>query len=490
MPLITDEMVSELRWASPRKTSPQRKPQIEAHESEAEKIQRAKWLLRRVFVKPQAEAPKPWILHPESRFRQTLSTAALIASLYTVFVESFLVSFDVRPLPAFTVFLSTVADMILACDFAANFVTGYKWLSSDGTWHLDMRPAAAAINYTTTWCIIDFWGIIPVQFILSVVDPHGRLLYPAPLFLRVLEVLKCLKVFRIISEIQVWENSSATRFGRISVLKCVGGLSLLIHWWACAWFWTIKEAERMLTSYPEDYSICTDRLKLIEAAESDQYLCAMYWAVQVVTTTGNGDMLAQSDSERAFSLFAMTIGSSLFILFITILHSQISNSSEHHQSFQNEVDTTASYLASRNMPRRLLDEMNDHYRYQWKVSKGWDDVSFISQLPLSVQMRAFQLLHGQLVASVDFLHVRPPSDMSFWGMLLEELKTEIVPPNTWIYREGDSADSIYLVKDGMVRYPSGDFRPFSTFSFFVFSPLVVCVLLPGPHFPGGHGVCV
>jgi hypothetical protein len=439
---------NEERWAQPRKVHPE---PTNSNESEAEKVQRAKWLLRRAFAKSPVETPKPWILHPDCQFRKILTTTALIASIYTVFVESYLVSFDVRPLPAFTVLLSTVADIILACDFAANFVTGYRWLSSDGSWQLDMRPDAAAMNYTTTWCIIDFWGIIPVQFILSIVDPHGRLLYPAPLFLRVLEVLKCLKVIRIMTEIKKWENASATHFGSISILKSVGSLALLIHWWACAWFWTIKESERILTSYPEDPSICTDRLKLIEAAESDQYLCSLYWAVQVVTTTGNGDMLPQSDSERAFSLFAMIIGPCLFILFIVMLHTQISDASKHHHSFQNEVNNTAAYLASRNLPRRLLEEMNDHYRYQWQVSKGWDDVSFLSQLPLSIQMRAFQLLHGQLVASVEFLTVRPPSDMAFWGMLLEELSTEIVPPNTWIYREGDTADSIYLVKDGTVH---------------------------------------
>ena len=438
--------MTEERWAHARHEQGDQKL-----ESDAEKVQRAKWLLRRAFSKPAVETARPWTLHPESRIRKLITVAALIASIYTVFVEAFLVSFDVRPLPVFTVFLSTLADLTLAVDFAANFVTGYKWLASDGTWNLDMRIDASMINYLTTWCILDFWGIIPVQFILATIDPYGRLLYPAPLFLRVLEVLKCLKFLRVITEIQAWESKSATHFGRISFAKCIGGFALLIHWWACAWFWTIKQAQLIQNSYPEDPSVCIDRSTLLEAAESDQYLCAVYWAVQVVTTTGNGDMLAQSESERAFSLFAMVVGFSLFLFLVVILHSHASEASQHHQGFQQQVDATTAYLRGRNLPRQLLEEVRDHYRYQWAATQGYDDLSHLAQLPLSVRMRAFQLLHGPLVASVDFLSVRPPSDMAFWGMLLEELVTETVLPNTWIYREGDAADSIYLVKDGMVR---------------------------------------
>jgi hypothetical protein len=210
----------------------------------------------------------------------------------------------------------------------------------------------------------------------------------------------------------------------------------------------------MLALYPEDSSVCTDRMKLLEAGDGEQYLCAIYWAVQIVTTTGNGDMVPQTDAERTFSLFAMIVGACLFLIFVVTIHSLVADARSHHQCFQDEVNATTAYLRSRNVPQRLLKEMEEHYSYQWRMSKGYDDVACLSRLPLSVQMRAFQLMHGALVSTVDFLTVRPPSDMAFWGMFLEELKTEIVSPNTWIYREGDPADCVYLVKDGLVSSPA------------------------------------
>jgi hypothetical protein len=447
--------VESAHWAQPRKIQEVEYEVNDSKNSEAEKIQRAKWLLRRAFKKQSDDVEiTPWILHPESRLRHILTSAALVASVYTVFVEAYLVSFDVRPLPTFTLLLSCVADMVLAADFAANFITGYKWLASDGTWHLDMRPIPSMINYLTTWCFFDIWGILPIQLIFTLVDPFGRLLYPAPMFLRILEVLKCLKVLRIISEFRSWENNSSANFGTWTLFKSLSGFLLLVHWWACAWFWTVKESERILRLYPEEPSVCTDRMKLLEAGDGEQYLCAVYWAVQIVTTTGNGDMVPQTDAERTFSLFAMIAGVCLFLIFVVTIHSLVADARSHHQCFQDEVNATTAYLRSRNVPQRLLKEMEEHYSYQWRLSKGYDDIACLSRLPLSVQMRAFQLMHGALVSSVEFLTVRPPSDMAFWGMFLEELKTEIVSPNTWIYREGDPADCVYLVKDGLVSSPT------------------------------------
>ncbi len=158
MPQVEDE-----RWAHPRKIQEIEYEATDRTNLEAEKIQRAKWLLRRAFRKTDEVAINPWILHPQSRLRQILTSAALFASIYTVFVEAYFVSFDVRPLPTFTLLLSCVADMVLAADFASNFITGYKWLASDGTWHLDMRPIPSMINYVTTWCFFDIWGILPIQ---------------------------------------------------------------------------------------------------------------------------------------------------------------------------------------------------------------------------------------------------------------------------------------------------------------------------------------
>jgi hypothetical protein len=36
-----------------------------------------------------------------------------------------------------------------------------------------------------------------------------------------------------------------------------------------------------------------------------QYLYSLYWVITTMTTVGYGDITAQNDTERAFSMFAM-----------------------------------------------------------------------------------------------------------------------------------------------------------------------------------------
>jgi hypothetical protein len=55
-----------------------------------------------------------------------------------------------------------------------------------------------------------------------------------------------------------------------------------------------QEAHKTQLTYPEDAEVCSNRIKLTAAPQTTQYSCALYWAVQTMTTAGTNSQKKKS----------------------------------------------------------------------------------------------------------------------------------------------------------------------------------------------------
>ena len=58
----------------------------------------------------------------------------------------------------------------------------------------------------------------------------------------------------------------------------------------------------------------------IEGLVVRQYVAAIYWAAYTLTTTGYGDITAQSQSERCFNILVFLEGTAVYASVLTHLH--------------------------------------------------------------------------------------------------------------------------------------------------------------------------
>lgn len=314
-----------------------------------------------------------------------------------------------------------------------------------------MRAQRISYRYLRSYFFLDLLTAVPTQLVLVIFDPSGLMAYPGPTLIRVLEILKCLRLFRVFRTLQRAQDRTATHFGTITLIKALAMPLIFCHWTACLWFWVINESNRVQQTYPEDPEVCSSREKLLFADTSDQYVCALYWAVQTMTTVGYGDMPPLSVSERAFVIFGMIFGVAVLVWVVVVAGSLADASRRHHRWFQSEVSSMLSYMDSRRLPQDIIADTRSYYDYRWKSCQGYDDLERIRRLPVSLKIRVFHTVTQSLANSVNFLAVRGLADTAFWSVVLEELEQQTYLPGAYLEREGVPPDRIVIIKEGEVQ---------------------------------------
>jgi hypothetical protein len=100
-----------------------------------------------------------------------------------------------------------LADALLALDLVVSFPTGYYWLATDGVYKLEIRTFRCISKYIRIDCLRDFLSALPTQLALRMTDPAGRMPVSGPTFLRILEVVKCIVVLRVLQVGAVFTTS-------------------------------------------------------------------------------------------------------------------------------------------------------------------------------------------------------------------------------------------------------------------------------------------
>eukprot|EP00960_Hanusia_phi_P048710 759110-Hanusia_phi.AAC.4 len=182
-----------------------------------------------------------WRFSCDQDSRILIEVAAHFASIYTLLVELYAVTFDVRPLAVWVIVLSCLADAILSVDFIASFFTSYWWLSGEGVWKQEFDLSRIARRNLTGSFVVDVWSIFPAQLLLKVVDPLGIMEDPGITIIRVFEVFKCLRSLRAFKQINTFQHATVIQSKLVESLSAVLLFLLLCHTLACVWFWFAKE---------------------------------------------------------------------------------------------------------------------------------------------------------------------------------------------------------------------------------------------------------
>ncbi len=395
-----------------------------------------------------------YLLHPNSKIMQywdLVLLSILVFLAFSVPVEcAFLEPDETHPL----FIVNRIFDVFLLFDIIAHFFLMYPKKDHDSTWceTWERNHSKIALNYLSSWFLIDFVSFIPYDVFLvnsnTSMNEDLTILRWLKL-LRLLRLVKLVKVIahgRIINKIKLYldlRHSYQMIFWLLSVIIFV------IHFLACMWMMSVAVNAQTDTLYTTWYVQGNYGFEW-PPDFTEMYPVCLYWAVQTVTTIGYGDAGNPTNySERILATIAMLLGSILWAYLIsmitTIIHFSQKTQLEHHQM----MELLDQFVVEKGFDAELKTQLREYYGRRQSLDRMESYQTIMNHLSPSLKGHVAKVLTGPWLEKVSWLRNASEAFITSVALLL---KAAIYPPMETI--DGTTFHVIVrgvAIKDMMVK---------------------------------------
>ena len=373
------------------------------------------------LVRKKIGPPKPWwIIDPRDYPRRfgiwdgvlTLSLAfvAIVTPFETAFLE-----LDPNAWLNALFIINRLIDLIFILDACLQFVLMKQVSTMDGLrWVSD--PKRLCLVYLKGWFIIDLLSVSvsSLDFIIifgaagSVSSSLGSSLaggdstgavdvesFSDLRALRVLRALRLIKLVKILTAFRVfrrWEIKVAINYAALSLAKCMVGMLVLAHWFACVWALQASfQASRLDTWMGKDqvYCMVTDA-----AAGGEQcinafrlYIAAVYWAATTITSVGYGDITPTpgNTAEQSVALALLIMGSIAWGLVLAVIVANLANIDPEGDEFTQTMGELNKMMIRQNLPQAMRVRLREYFHQSRHVRVYGKHVELLTLMSPSLQ---------------------------------------------------------------------------------------------------------
>uniref|UniRef100_A0A665W3Z3 Voltage-gated delayed rectifier potassium channel KCNH4 n=1 Tax=Echeneis naucrates TaxID=173247 RepID=A0A665W3Z3_ECHNA len=402
-----------------------------------------------------ADAKKSkFILLHYSTFKAGWDWLILLATFYVAVTVPYNVCFigDDDDMTRSTTVSDIAVEILFIIDIVFNFRTTY--VSKSGQVIFDARQIC--IHYLTTWFIIDLVAALPFDllyaFKVSVVS--------------VVHLLKTVRLLRLLRLLQKMDRYSQHSTVVLTLLMSM--FALLAHWMACIWY-IIGKMEMEANTYNWDIGWLHELGKRLESpyhtiggangtgsgpAIQSVYIASLYFTLSSLTSVGFGNVSANTDAEKIFSICVMLIGALMHALVFgnvtAIIQRMYSRWSQYHTRTKDLKD----FIRVHHLPQSLKQRMLEYFQTTWSVNNGIDCNELLKDFPDELRSDITMHLNKEILE----LSLFASASRGCLRSLSLHIKTSFCAPGEYLLRQGDALQAIFFVcsgsmevlKDGMV----------------------------------------
>ena len=421
-----------------------------------------------------------YVIHPESTYRMCWDVVTAMFVLVLIWLVPFYLGFETWNPPQGVKNFSTVMDVWFIFDVFLNFATGY--VDHGAT---VMTPKKIAINYLSSWFVIDFFASVPWEYILLNFDDSAYAEADTKAKKAMRKSMKMSKYFKIPKLLRMARLLRAfNKYARFYALTLVIlGMLVTLHCGACILGQTLSICDATFV-----VDVNNDNIYSFESNANEdicnKYVMSLYAeAIYVCFTlmigmSPTGGTLG--GSKKMFDLRAVTVttalksftaneerrwGSQMYftvLIYMLVGMSELALIMGHiglllrdrylaSAAYRAKLDRVKEEMKYYSVPWVLQNRVLAYYDYMWVNQKQYDDkITLLTDKGMSSDLRGKLALHlyKDVVQGVSlFSRV----DDTFLSKVCMELQTRVFLPADWIILKGDIGSELYIISRGVCQ---------------------------------------
>ncbi|EPY74787.1 potassium voltage-gated channel subfamily H member 8 [Camelus ferus] len=350
------------------------------------------------------------------------------------------------------------------------------------------------IHYVTTWFIIDLIAALPfdllyafnVTVVLNVCgnlhvqdfapflmkrprvavsygtccgrsDPTSqavRLCLPPQVSLvHLLKTVRLLRLLRLLQKLDRYSQHST-----IVLTLLMSMFALLAHWMACIWYvigkmerednsllkwevgWLHELGKRLESPYYGNNTLGGPSIR-------SAYIAALYFTLSSLTSVGFGNVSANTDAEKIFSICTMLIGALMHALVFGNVTAIIQRMYSRWSLYHTRTKDLKDFIRVHHLPQQLKQRMLEYFQTTWSVNNGIDSNELLKDFPDELRSDITMHLNKEILQ----LSLFECASRGCLRSLSLHIKTSFCAPGEYLLRQGDALQAIYFVCSGSME---------------------------------------
>ncbi|CAN9505479.1 unnamed protein product [Ophioblennius macclurei] len=378
----------------------------------------------------------------------------LLATFYVAVTVPYNVCFvsheensDQRSLVSRSTMGSDIAvEMLFILDIILNFRTTY--VSQSGQVVYDTR--SIYLHYCTTWFFVDLIAALPFDLLYAFNITVTSLVH-------LLKTVRLLRLLRLLQKLDRYSQYSAVV---LTLLMSV--FALLAHWMACVWYVIGRKEIESSDPITSDIGWLQELGKRLETpyinstmggpSMPSAYIASLYFTLSSLTSVGFGNVCANTDAEKIFSICIMLMGALMHAVVFGNVTAIIQRMYSRRSLYHTRMKDLKDFIRVHRLPQQLKQRMLEYFQATWSVNNGINANELLHDFP--DELRADIAMH----LNKDILQL-PVFERASRGCLRSlslHIKTSFCAPGEYLIRHGDALQANYFVCSGSLEVLKDD----------------------------------
>nr|XP_030112100.3 potassium voltage-gated channel subfamily H member 4 isoform X1 [Taeniopygia guttata] len=386
-----------------------------------------------------------FILLHYSIFKALWDWLILLATFYVAVTVPYNVCFtgteDSLSAARSTIVSDIAVEMLFILDIILNFRTTY--VSQSGQVVYD--PRSICIHYVATWFFVDLIAALPFDLLYIFNVTVTSLVH-------LLKTVRLLRLLRLLQKLDRYSQYSA-----MVLTLLMSMFALLAHWMACIWY--VIGRKELESNDPRTWDIgwLHELGKRLEAPYINNsvggpsirsaYIASLYFTLSSLTSVGFGNVCANTDTEKIFSICTMLIGALMHAVVFGNVTAIIQRMYSRRSLYHTRMKDLKDFIRVHHLPQQLKQRMLEYFQTTWSVNNGIDANELLHDFP--DELRADVAMH--LNKDILQLPIFETASRGCLRSLSLHIKTSFCAPGEYLLRQGDALQANYFVCSGSLE---------------------------------------